>query len=131
MKFLLDTHVLVKWVAGRITSAPQRRALATASAGAPLAVASISLWEIAALCERGRLKLALPVREWLEAAVAPPLVRTLELSPAVAAEVAALQGTHDWDPADRIIVATARVHGLRLITSDDRIASSRMLTVVD
>lgn len=131
MKFLLDTHVLVKWVAGQITSAAQRRALVTASAEAPLAVSSISLWEVATLFERRRLKLTLPLREWLDAAVAAPLVRTLELSPAIAAELAALQKTHDWDPADRIIVATARVHGLRLVTSDERIAGSRLVSVID
>jgi PIN domain nuclease of toxin-antitoxin system len=131
VKFLLDTHVLVKWVAGGISSHAQRRALGTASAAVPLGVANITFWEIAALYERGRLKLTLPLREWLDAAAAAPLVRTLDLSPAVAAELTSMHSTRDWDPADRIIVATARVYGLRLLTSDARIASSRLVAVVE
>jgi PIN domain nuclease of toxin-antitoxin system len=130
VKFLLDTHVLVKWVNGGISSTAQRRALRSVSPSAPLGVADITLWEIASLEERGRLKLALPLREWLLAAVAPPLVRCLDLSPAVAAEMASLAVTRDWDPADRIIVATARVHGLKLVTSDERIAESGLVPVV-
>jgi len=74
--------------------------------------------------------MSLPLREWLDRVTAPPLVRRLDLSPAVAAEVPALAATYDWDPADRIIVATARVHGLRLLTSDQRISKSKLVPVV-
>ncbi len=56
------------------------------------------------------------MREWLELSTAAPLVRRLDLSPAVMAELASLSATQTWDPADRIIVATARVHGLKLVT---------------
>ncbi len=94
-------------------------------------MSDISLWEIAALHERKKLKLGLPLREWLELSTAAPLVRRLDLSPAVMAELASLSATQTWDPADRIIVATARVHGLKLITSDVRIAQSGLVAVVD
>jgi PIN domain nuclease of toxin-antitoxin system len=132
MRFLLDTHVLVAWALGlpKLNRA-QSRAAASAKSDVPLAVADISLWEVATLVERGKLRLDLPLREWLEQVTAPPLVRRLDLSPAVAAELAALAGTYDWDPADRIIVATARIYGLRLVTSDQRISESKLVPVVN
>jgi len=131
MKFLLDTHALVWWVgqAGQPSRA-QRRAFASASEDTPLGVSDISLWEVAALHERQKLKLALPLRDWLEWATAAPLVRRFDLSPAVISELASLQATRDWDPADRIIVSTARVYGLKLVTSDARIADSGLVPVV-
>ncbi len=130
-RFLLDTHVLVAWAVGAPKlNRSQSRAVATAAVEAPLAVADISLWEVAALVERGRLRLYLPLREWLEKASSRPLVQRLGLSPAVAAELVTLGTTYDWDPADRIIVATARVHGLRLVTSDQRISESKLVDVV-
>jgi len=132
MRFLLDTHVLVAWALGapKLTRA-QTRAVATASSEAPLGLADISLWEVASLVERRKLRLDLPLREWLDQASSPPLVQRLSLSPAVAAELATLSTTHDWDPADRIIVATARIYGLRLVTSDQRISESGLVPVVD
>jgi PIN domain nuclease of toxin-antitoxin system len=56
--------------------------------------------------------------------VAPPLVRRLSISPAVAAEVVSLPESFPRDPADRIIAASARVAGARLATQDQRIIDS-------
>lgn len=72
----------------------------------------------------GRLRFSLPLRDWLERAVAPPLVRRVSVSPAVAAEVAALPDPFHRDPADRIIVASARTAGATLLTQDQRIIES-------
>ncbi len=122
MKPLLDTHVLLAWLeGGKRLSAAQRRLLRRATPERPLWVSDISLWEIAALCELGRIRLRLPLRDWLERAVAPPLVERVGITPAVAAEVAVLPATFHRDPADRILVATARVLGATLITGDDRL----------
>ena len=132
MKYLLDTHALVWWVSGSGTpSRAQRRAFGSAKDQAPLGLSDISIWEVGTLHERKKLKLALPLREWLSRATAAPLVRRLELSPAVVAEMCTLPGTRDWDPADRLIVATARVHGLRLVTSDTRILESGLVATVE
>ena len=129
--FLLDTHVLLWWLAGAPRLKPaQRRALAGASADRPLLVSDISLWEIATLHALGRIRLALPLRDWLERAVAPPLVQLCGISPAVASEVAALPATFHRDPADRIIVATARVMGATLLTSDRRITRAKVVPTV-
>lgn len=128
MRYLLDTHVLLWWFSAshRLSSA-QAKALDQVTPNAPLLVAGISLWEVAMLSGLGRIDLRLPLREWLEAATAPPLVRRLDLTPAIAAEVAALPTTFHRDPADRILVATARVHDATLLTLDTRIIESRLV----
>jgi PIN domain nuclease of toxin-antitoxin system len=128
LSYLLDTHVLLWWVNGGDTlSRAQARAVATASADAPLRVSDISLWEIATLVELGRVRLGLPLRDWLEAAVAPPLVERVGISPAIAAQVASLPAHFHRDPADRILVATALVLGATLVTSDRAIIGSRVV----
>ncbi|MEQ1858217.1 MAG: PIN domain-containing protein, partial [Longimicrobiales bacterium] len=71
-----------------------------------------------------------PLRDWLEAAVAPPLVRRVAISPAVAAEVAALPDSFHRDPADRILVASARVTGSTLVTQDRRIVDSGLVPTI-
>ena len=68
--------------------------------------------------------------EFFEELQANPLFRVLPLSYEVALEVASL-GSALSDPADRVIVATARVHRLRLMTSDQRIVESRLVAVVE
>ena len=122
VKVLLDTHVLLYWLDGgtRLTRA-QRKAVGSASEGEPLWVSDISLWEIATLVSLRRIRLRLPLRDWLEAAVAPPLVRRVSISPTVASEVAGLPESFHRDPADRIIVASARATGATLLTQDRRI----------
>lgn len=130
MKALLDTHVLLWWLenADRLPVS-HKKAIASAAADGPLLVCDITLWEIAALQDAGRIRLSLPLREWLERAVAPPLVQLCPISPAVAAEVASLPDSFHRDPADRIIVATARILGATLLTSDKRIIKSRTCSV--
>ena len=79
------------------------------------------------LYSQGRIRLTIPLREWLGKAVAAPLVRRHGISPAVAAEVASLPDSFHRDPADRILVATARVLGATLLTRDRRIAETEMV----
>lgn len=95
-----------------------------------MAVCTISLWEVAMLHGAGRIELDLPLRDWLERAVAPPRVRLLDLTPAIAAEVASLPRTFQGDPADRIIVATARLHGARVLTLDRRIQGAALVPTI-
>ena len=124
---LLDTHVLLWWLGDRDRlSVGQRRLLDSADAGTPLLVSDISLWEVAMLHSLGRIRLSIPLREWLEKAAAPPLVRRQGVSPAIAAEVASLPDSFHRDPADRILVATARVLGATLLTQDRRIIDAAL-----
>ena len=128
MKALLDTHVLLWWHGDRDRlSRDQWKVIAAADAETPLQVSDISLWEIATLHSLGRIRLTIPLREWLEKAVSPPLVRRHGISPAVAAELALLPESFHRDPADRILVATARVIGATLLTRDRRISKAKLV----
>lgn len=128
---LLDTHVLLWWFErGSRLSPAQRRVLARAGDSASLGVSDVTLLEIALLLEAGRIKLAGPLDEWLARATAAPLVQRCGITPAIAREIADLHGTRDWDPAARVIVASARVLGVPLVTSDTRIIDSGFVRVV-
>jgi len=94
----------------------------------PVAVSSMSLLEIAVLRSDGKLNL--PLSDFFDDLQANPLFRLLPLTYEIALEVASL-GSSLRDPADRAIVATARVHRLRLLTSDPRIVESKLVPVVD
>ncbi len=128
MTALLDTHILIWWLNGsRRLSPAQREVVAAASAESPLLVSDVSLWEVATLQRLGRIRLSITLRAWLDKAVAPPLVRRYGISPAIAAELATLPDTFQRDPADRILVATARVFGATLLTQDRRIIDSALV----
>ncbi len=131
MILVLDTHVLLWWLSdsGRL-SRPQLNALKKVSADSPAHVSDISLWEIATLAQLGRIRLRMPLREWLDIALEPPWVELQAISPAVAAEVASLPDSFHRDPGDRIIVATARVLGARLLTRDKAIIASGLVPVI-
>lgn len=128
MRALLDTHVLIWWFSDRPRLSPgQQQVLESASPESPLVVSEISLWEVATLHGLGRIRLAVPLQEWLERATAAPLVRRQGISPAIAAESVVLPDSFHRGPADRILVATARVLGATLLTQDRRIAESGLV----
>ena len=117
MPFLLDTHVWI-WGLNEPERLPQtvRRQLATASE--PPRLSPISVWECLLLAEKGRITLSPNPRAWLREASGS--VREVPLTSEVAAASRQLHLNHE-DPADRFIVATAKVFGLRLVTADPRL----------
>ncbi|UCH27376.1 MAG: type II toxin-antitoxin system VapC family toxin [Trueperaceae bacterium] len=131
MKFLLDTHVLLYWLwQDPRLSEKQRDQIEAAGPESPLWISEITLWEIATLHSLGRIELHLSLRDFLERATAPPLVERIGISPAIAAEVAALPDSFHRDPGDRIIVASARILGATLLTQDERIRSAKLVPTV-
>ena len=131
MRVLLDTHILVWWLLDPARlSAAQQKIVDAAGTGSPLIVSEISILEIATLYSLGRIELTVPLREWLEKAVAPPVVRRQGISPAIAAEVASLPDWFHRDPADRTIVATARTLGATLLTQDRLIIESGLVSTI-
>ena len=80
-------------------------------------ISYISLWEVATLASLGRIELADTLEQWLAIAASPKTVRILPITPRIASEVARLPGSFHRDPADRLIVTTSRVHGLRVLSS--------------
>jgi PIN domain nuclease of toxin-antitoxin system len=118
---LLDTHIWVWWVHGdaRLTVDQRQHVINHETTG--LGVSVISCWEVAKLVELNRLVLQGSVTEWIQKALAYPGVRLLYLTPRIAIESTQLPGTFHRDPADQIIVATARIRRCPLLTADARI----------
>ena len=132
MRLLLDTHILLWWLedAPRLSDA-QTQALERAEAeGEPLAVAAISLWEIAKLAEIGRIRPSRTVDAVLEEIEQHPSIDLVPLNGRIALESTRLSDRLPKDPADQLIIATARVHGLRLVTADQRIRESHVVSVI-
>lgn len=126
MIYLLDTHVVVWWwTDDPALPEPFGQALDSAvRAGDTVAVSAISLWEIAMLASRERLHLSAAVDAFLDDIERHPTVSILPLSARVAVESTRFGDGYPRDPADRIIGASARCHGLRLMTADKRIRAS-------
>lgn len=97
------------------------RSFLEAQEASGLGVSAISCWEVAKLVELGRLYLPAPVDAWLAQSLAYPGVRLLELSPQIAVESTQLPPPFHRDPADQIIVATARIYRCPLATIDEKI----------
>jgi PIN domain nuclease of toxin-antitoxin system len=114
---LLDTHIWVWWVNGSPQLTTAQRGHLEANEASGLGVTAISCWEVAKLVESKRLELRLPVGEWIAQALAYPGVRLLYLTPRIAVESTQLPGSFHRDPADQIIVATARIRGCALLTA--------------
>jgi PIN domain nuclease of toxin-antitoxin system len=118
---VLDTHIWVWWVHGDERLSVRQSEWLTENEAQGLGVSVISCWEVAKLVERGRLVLPCPATDWFDQALAYPGVTLLELTPRIALESTQLPGAFHRDPADQIIVATARVHDAQLLTSDEKI----------
>ena len=119
---LLDTHVWLWLNAGSPDlSTETRETINGAAAAGTLRIAAISLWEVALLASRGRIVLGKSIGLWLEEALADPGPDIDPLSPQIAVESYALPDVFHRDPADRLIVATARVANATLMTRDRRI----------
>jgi PIN domain nuclease of toxin-antitoxin system len=125
---LLDTHIWLWWLLGQEELGPKdrQRLQGLVTAGTPPSISAISLWEVQMLVSKGRLALSLPLSRWLPLATAPETVRVLPLDTDVVLAVNDLPASFHGDPADRIIVATARAHGIALLTRDVNIRRSRV-----
>lgn len=118
---LLDTHIWIWWVDGSPRLSNAHRILLGQEEPRGLAVAAISVWEVAKLVEKGRLQLTLPVGQWIELALAYPGITLINLTPKIAVASTQLKGDFHPDPADQLIVATALALDVPLLTADARI----------
>jgi PIN domain nuclease of toxin-antitoxin system len=114
---VLDTHVLLWW-----SSEPEKvspSATAAITAADDVAVADITWFELARLAHKERVVVAIPIVSWLHELAR--LVRTIPVSPSIAAAAALLPASFPGDAADRLIYATAIENGCPLVTKDDRL----------
>ncbi|MBS1810356.1 MAG: type II toxin-antitoxin system VapC family toxin [Acidobacteria bacterium] len=118
---VLDTHVWIWWVHGDPLLPSDVAQVVAAHEATGLGISAISCWEIAKLVEYNRLQLPLPINDWMAQALAYPGIVLLELSPEIAIDSTQLPPPFHKDPADQMIVATARIHNVPLVTCDHKI----------
>jgi len=120
---LLDTHIWLWYAVGAAERLPPAsvRKLDAARRRDGLLVSPISVREIGMHSARGRIQLAVPLRDWVENALSIAGFRLAPLDAAAAAESTLLPGDPQGDPADRFLIATARTLGVVLATRDERI----------
>jgi PIN domain nuclease of toxin-antitoxin system len=120
---LLDTHCWLWTQAGNTEkfSRQGRRLIDKATQSGDLRVSVISVWEIGMLEAKGRLALKMSCTDWVNQALATPGLSLLPLTPEIAIESSRLPGEIHADPADRILIATARITGAQLLTADQRL----------
>lgn len=119
---VLDTHALI-WVVNdepRLGNAA-RTTIDDAVRNDFALVSAITVWEIALLAEKGRLHLGREVGSWIKEALVLPGIKLAPVEPEIAVDSVRLPGSFHADPADRLIVATARHWDTPLLTADDAI----------
>ena len=119
LRLLIDTHVLLWLIEGYGSLGSESRAAIDASARQNcLFISAITPWEIALLVSKGRLQLNADVMQWIRSALSLPGVTLASLEPEIAVASTRLPFEMHPDPADRILVATARHLGATLVTAD-------------
>lgn len=119
---VLDTHAWVWWVSDPAQlSSRAHAAIDEAVASAGVYVSAISVWEVALLVGKGRLKLTMEPAEWVRRSQALPFLTFVAIDPALALEAVRLDGAFHEDPADRFILATALSLEAPVVTKDRRI----------
>ena len=118
---VLDTHIWIWWTHGSPQLPDPHRFSLQTHEQQGLGVSIISCWEVAKLVEKRRLVLPCPIAEWLDQALHYPGIQLLDLTPRIVADSTQLPGTFHRDPADQLIVSTARMYDVPLMTVDTKI----------
>ena len=122
---LLDTHTWI-WSQSATKQLSDRvKKLIRKTLSDQRAIASISIWEFAMMVAKGRINVKIDPKLWLDNAIENTGLEIIELSSEIALESCNLPGDFHKDPADQIIVATARIHNLTLLTKDRKILDYR------
>lgn len=119
---VLDTHAWVWFVTDpRQLSAPARRAAEQAMSSRSIYISSISVWEVALLAASGRIELTMEVQDWISKSETLPFFNFVPVDNAIFLRSVLLPGPLHADPADRVIIATAIMKGMPLVTKDEKI----------
>ncbi len=129
---VLDTHAVLWWASGQHSSLSPAalRSIEAELDGGRIAISSISAWEIAMLVARDRVALAVDTDQWLELVGQIEAVRFVPVDNDISVRSVELPGEFHKDPADRIIVATARSLGAPLVTADEKIRAYTHLRTI-
>lgn len=119
---IIDTHALVWMFEADPTLGNKARALIDAEAENGEAMfAPISVWEMAMMVNKNRLVIGKVLAPWIDFVLSTPGYTLSPMTPAMAIDAGTLPGNIHGDPADRLIIATARALGCPIVTADDRI----------
>jgi PIN domain nuclease of toxin-antitoxin system len=130
LNVVLDTHVWVWWLTpGSPLKPSEREALDRTAENHELHLSAISLWEAQMLHAKRRLDLPVSFADWIARAADPRMISVLPLDVAVILAAESLPPSFHGDPADRLIVATARAHSMPLATHDAAIRKSRAISL--
>lgn len=129
MRLLLDTHIWI-WSHLQPERLSKRVARALENSANELWLSPVSTWEVTTLSARGRLALEPDAAAWVRRALAAAPIQEAPLSHDIALASGGETGLAHRDPADHLIVATAAVLGLTLVTSDDRILDHARIRVM-
>ncbi len=119
---VLDTHVLLWWVSGSgaLSAAANKAIKNTLSKAGEIIISSISAWEISMLIKKERLVLSMDAESWLDEVRQIDGVRFVPVDNEIGIKSTTLPGEFHKDPADRMIVATARKLAASLVTADKK-----------
>lgn len=118
---LLDTCALLWATNGDPLSAEALKAINKATKAGALFLSPVSAWEIGILAQRGKLTLGTSAESYVSRAFIRPGVQIAPLTPEIAVRASYLPGEFHSDPADRLLISTAIVLGLQLVTRDREI----------
>jgi PIN domain nuclease of toxin-antitoxin system len=124
-QIVLDTHAWIWLINGdkRLEKSKCRSYIEDAAKSSNICVSAISVWEIGMLESKSRIKFSINCLDWINKALSAPGISLAPITPEIAIESSRLPGKFHGDPADRIIVATARKLEAKLITYDKNILS--------
>jgi PIN domain nuclease of toxin-antitoxin system len=124
MKYMLDTHTWIWWhMRPQNLSKKIAALIGNTSKYSELLLSAISPWEFSKLLEKGRLGISYDPEDWIHSALDMPKLRLVPLSPVISFRSTVLPHPFHGDPADQIIVATAREENAVILTKDEKILS--------
>jgi PIN domain nuclease of toxin-antitoxin system len=115
---LLDTNAAIWLSRDELKASASEKLDEAARAGVATYLSPITAWEVGLLVSRNRLSLGTTPKHWFDRILAMPNVHLAKLSPDILMSSSFLPGTPPRDPADRILLATARELGATLVTRD-------------
>lgn len=129
---ILDTHAWIWLFSGSAElSTEVINQINKAGKQGKVFISAISVWELSMLVAKKRVSLSQPIRQWVKDSLNQPGVNLSAMSPEISIESSFLPGEFHGDPADRIVVATARINNLVLLTRDKKILRYGKLNYVD
>lgn len=127
--YLLDTHTWLWYMNGNKNLSNHARGIISAAiCDRQIHIAAISLWEIAMLEKMKRIVMEMPCLEWIKRSIEMINLEIISLTPEIAVESSCLPGKFHGDPADRLIVASARIENMTIITKDKQILAYEHVT---